>query len=157
MEEQKNSADASQTALMIHNQYIKDMSLEIPGAPHIFAELNHTPDVHIDISMGNKKLQDNDYEVTMTVKMDADINGKKLFIVELTYGAAVTVNVPAEHFEPVMYIELPRLLFPFVRSIVAGSLSAAGLPAIMISPIDFVAMYNAKKAREAANNNSKQG
>jgi len=156
MQEDKNNANNEQPALMIHSQYIKDLSLEIPMAPQIFAEMNQAPNVHIDISMGNKKLENNNYEVTLTAKMDADIKDKKLFIVELTYGAVATVNVPQEHFEPIMYIELPRLLFPFVRSIVANSLSAAGLPAMMISPIDFVAMYNAKKAKEAeqaANNN----
>ena len=156
MQEDKNNANNEQPALMIHSQYIKDLSLEIPMAPQIFAEMNQAPNVHIDISMGNKKLENNNYEVTLTAKMDADIKDKKLFIVELTYGAVATVNVPQEHFEPIMYIELPRLLFPFVRSIVANSLSAAGLPAMMISPIDFVAMYNEKKAKEAeqaANNN----
>lgn len=149
MEDNQNSVNAEQSALVIQSQYIKDMSLEIPLAPQIFAEMNQAPNVHIDISMGNRKLEGNTYEVTLTAKMDADLKDKKLFIVELTYGAVATVNVPQEHFEPIMYIELPRLLFPFVRSIVANSLSAAGLPAIMISPIDFVAMYNAKKAREA--------
>ena len=149
MENKQNSVNAEQAALVIHSQYIKDMSLEIPFAPQIFAEMNQTPNVHIDISMGNTKLEGNNYEVTLTAKMEADVNDKKLFIVELTYGAVATVNVPEEHFEPIMYIELPRLLFPFVRSIVANSLSAAGLPAMLISPIDFVAMYNAKKAKES--------
>lgn len=149
MEEKQNSVNAEQAALMIHSQYIKDLSLEIPMAPQIFGEMTQAPNVHIDISMGNKKLEGNNYEVTLTAKVNADVNDKKLFIVELTYGAAVAINVPEEHFEPVMYIEIPRLLFPFVRSIVANSLSAAGLPAMMISPIDFVAMYNAKKAKEA--------
>ena len=149
MEENKNSVNAEQAALVIQSQYIKDMSLEIPMAPQIFAEMNQAPNVHVDISMGNKKLEENVYEVTLTAKINADLKDKKLFILELTYGSVATVNVPQEHFEPVMYIELPRLLFPFVRSIIANSLSAAGLPAMMISPIDFVAMYNAKKAKEA--------
>ena len=149
MEEKQNTVNAEQAALMIHSQYIKDMSLEIPMAPQIFAEMNKAPNVKIDFSMGNKKLEGNNYEVTLTAKLNADVNDKKLFIVELTYGSVVTVNVPEEHFEPIMYIELPRLLFPFVRSIIANSLSAAGLPAMLISPIDFVAMYNAKKAKEA--------
>ena len=72
-----------------------------------------------------------------------------LFIVELSYAAVVSVNVPEEHLEPVLYIEMPRLLFPFVRSIIANSLSAAGLPPMLLSPVDFVALYNAKKAKEA--------
>ncbi|MBR1841491.1 MAG: protein-export chaperone SecB, partial [Alphaproteobacteria bacterium] len=41
------------------------------------------------------------------------------------------------------------LLFPFVRSAIANNLSAAGLPPIMLNPIDFVGLYNAKKAKEA--------
>ena len=145
----KEENNNGQPALMIHSQYIKDMSLEIPLAPEIFKEMNQAPDVHVDINMASKKLEDNAYNVSLTAKIDADIADKKLFIVELTYAAVATVNVPEESLEPVLFIELPRLLFPFVRSIIANSLSAAGLPPMMLSPIDFVALYNAKKAEEA--------
>ena len=146
---QKENNDNQQPALMIHSQYIKDMSLEIPLAPEIFKEMNQAPNIHVDINLASKKLEDNVYNVSLTAKVDADIADKKLFIVELTYAAVATVNVPQETLEPVLFIELPRLLFPFVRSIIANSLSAAGLPPIMLSPIDFVALYNAKKAQEA--------
>ena len=61
---------------------------------------------------------------------------------------SLTINVAPEHLEPVIYIEIPRLLFPFVRSIIANSLSEAGLPPMMLAPIDFVALYAAKKAKE---------
>lgn len=151
MENNETKVNAGQSALMIHSQYIKDMSLEIPLAPEIFKEMKQAPSVHVDFGMSHKKLEDGNYEISLTAKMDADIADKKLFILELTYGALVTINVPAEHLEPVMYIEIPRLLFPFARSIIANSLSQAGLPPMMLSPIDFVAMYNAKKAKEAEN------
>lgn len=146
---EKEANNNQQPALMIHSQYIKDMSLEIPLAPEIFKEMNQAPDIHVDINMSSKKLDDGAYNVSLTAKVDADIAGKKFFIVELTYAAVATVNVPEETLEPVLFIELPRLLFPFVRSIIANSLSAAGLPPMMLSPIDFVALYNAKKAEEA--------
>lgn len=144
-----NENSKTQAGLVIHSQYIKDMSLEIPLAPEIFKELNQAPDVQVDINMSSKKLDDGNYNVILTARMNADIKEKKLFIVELSYGAVASVNVPEEHLEPVLFIELPRLLFPFVRSIIANSLSAAGLPPVMLSPIDFVALYNAKKAKEA--------
>jgi len=127
--------------IMIHSQYIKDMSLEIPLAPEIFKEMNKNPNVNVDMGMNSKKMEDGNYNVTLTAKMNADIEGKTLFIVELSYAAVVSVNV--------LYIEMPRLLFPFVRSIIANSLSAAGLPPMLLSPVDFVALYNAKKAKEA--------
>ena len=138
-----------QPALVIQSQYIKDMSLEIPLAPAIFKEINQAPAINVDINIANNKLEENNYNVSLTAKINADLGDKKLFIVEITYACVAYVNVPAEALEPVLFIELPRLLFPFVRSAIANNLSAAGLPPIMLNPIDFVGLFNAKKAKEA--------
>ena len=146
-EENKNQ---QQPAIMIRSQYIKDMSLETPLAPEIFKEMNTQPQVHVDMGMKSEELEDGTNVVNLNVKMDADINGKKLFILELTYCANADINVTEEQKELVLMIELPRLMFPFVRSITASNLAAAGLPPLMLNPIDFVAMYQAKKAEENA-------
>ena len=141
----------AQPAIMIRNQYIKDMSLEIPFAPAIFKEINNNqPEIHVDMGMKSDVQEDGSYVVSLETKMDADVNGKKLFILELTYCSNLILNVPDEHKEPILMIELPRLMFPFVRSIVATSLANAGLPPLMLNPIDFAAMYQDKKAKEAA-------
>lgn len=152
-EEKKNTVNAEQPqGLMLHTQYIKDLSLELPFAPEIFKELSkQNPQVGIDINIANKPLEDDMYEVSLTAKINADVADKKLFILEVTYATLATVQVPAEHLEPVLYIELPRLLFPFVRNIVATNLTEAGLPPMLITPIDFVALYQARKAKEAEN------
>lgn len=148
MAEENNNQQ--QPAIMIRSQYIKDMSLETPLAPAIFKEINTQPQVHVDMGMKNEVQDDGSNVVSLEVKMDADINGKKLFILELTYCANADVNVPDEQKELVLMIELPRLMFPFVRSLIASNLAAAGLPPLMLNPIDFAAMYQAKKAEEAA-------
>ena len=141
----------AQPAIMIRNQYIKDMSLEIPFAPAIFKEVNNNqPEIHVDMGMKSDVQEDGSYVVSLETKMDADVNGKKLFILELTYCSNLTLNIPDEHKEPILMIELPRLMFPFVRSIVATSLANAGLPPLMLNPIDFAVMYQDKKAKEAA-------
>ena len=139
-----------QQGVMILSQYIKDMSVEIPLAPEIFREITAAPNVDVDLNMQHRQLEDGNYEVMLNTKLNADIDGKKVFIIELSYGAVAALNLPEDAIEPVLYIELPRLIFPFVRSIVANSLQAAGLPPILLSPIDFVSMYQAKKARENA-------
>lgn len=144
-----NENQQAKPAIMIRSQYIKDMSLEIPLAPEIFKDLTTQPQIHVDMNMKSEKQDDGSYVVSLITKMDADINDKKLFIVELTYAAQAEINVPEEQKEPVLMIELPRLMFPFVRSIISNALAQAGLPPIMLSPIDFVTLYNAKKAQEA--------
>lgn len=152
-EKKQNSVNAEQPeGLMLHTQYTKDLSLEIPYAPEIFKEIaKEAPKVSIDINIANKSLEDDMYEVSLTAKINADVADKKLFILELTYATLATIKVPAEHLEPILYIELPRLLFPFVRNIIATNLTEAGLPPMLITPIDFVALYQARKAKEAEN------
>ena len=152
-EKKQNSVNAEQPeGLMLHTQYTKDLSLEIPYAPEIFKEIaKEAPKVSIDINIANKSLEDDMYEVSLTAKINADVADKKLFILEITYATLATIKVPAEHLEPILYIELPRLLFPFVRNIIATNLSEAGLPPMLITPIDFVALYQARKAKEAEN------
>ena len=146
----------NQPGMLILSQYITDMSIEIPLAPEIFGEITDAPHVDVDISMTNRQIKGNNYEVLLNTKINADTNGKKVFIIELSYGAVATLNLPEEALEPVLYIELPRLIFPFVRTIVANSLQAAGLPPILLSPIDFVSMYQAKKAQEEADKTEKK-
>lgn len=150
-----NRVNAKQSTLVIRSQYIKDMSIELPLAPEIFAEMKQAPDVHVDINIQHREISDGSHEIVLNAKMDALVGEKKLFIVDLSYAANAEIDVPAEQLEPVLYIEMPRLLFPFVRSIVANSLSAAGLPPMLISPIDFVALYQAKKAKEEQNQSKK--
>lgn len=144
--EEKN--ETQQPGLIILSQYIKDMSIEIPLAPEIFKEITGAPEVQVDIHIEQRPFDDGAYEVLLNTTINAETNGKKLFIIELSYGAAVGLNLPSESIEPALYIEIPRLMFPFVRSIIANSLSASGLPPIMLSPIDFVALYQKRKAQE---------
>ena len=57
----ENDQNNQQPALVIHSQYIKDLSLEAPMAPEIFREMNKAPEVHVDINMENRKLDDGSY------------------------------------------------------------------------------------------------
>ena len=138
----------NQPAILINTQYIKDLSLEIPHASEIFREIKSAPEVQINVEVGYQTLENNFYNVELKLNMDGDVNHQKLFILELTYSAVVALNVPAEHLEPVLMIEIPRLIFPFARNVVTNCLVEGGLPPFMINPIDFVTMYNNRKNRK---------
>ncbi len=137
-----------QPAIMINTQYIKDLSLEIPFAPEIFRELTEAPHVDIHVDVDAQHMHDNYFNVNLSVKMDGSIKGKKLFILELLYAAVVSLNVPQEHVEPVLLVEIPRLLFPFARNVVTNCLVEGGLPPFMINPIDFAGMYHQRQQNQ---------
>ena len=77
------------------------------------------------------------------------------FIIEMAYAGIFSLNVPQEHLEPVLMIEAPHLLFPYAREAISSVMYNGGLTPIVLSPLDFVAMYKSRKAQgqNAANNN----
>ena len=142
--EQKNDAQdaAPEVSLGINSQYIKDLSLEIPHAPQIFKKMTTQPSLKVDVDITRENFEADNYAVNVTFHIEADIENEKLFILELTYGAYVTVKVPEGHVvAPILFIEVPRLIFPFARNVIAQCLMEGGLPPIMMNPIDFGALY----------------
>ena len=140
--------EQKQPAILIQNQYIKDLSMEIPHAPAIFKKLQGTnPKVNVEVNVEVEKLEEEKtFNVVLNVAVNGDVDDEKAFILELSYAAVVSLNIPEEHREPVLMMEIPHMIYPFARQIVANTMSNAGLPPLMLNPIDFMAMYNARKA-----------
>ncbi|HVH80134.1 MAG TPA: protein-export chaperone SecB [Stellaceae bacterium] len=130
-------ADTAQR-LIVNAQYIKDLSFENPRAPQSLTQQAAPPAVDINVDVNAQTLGQDAYEVVLTIKASAKTNNEALFILELVYGAVVTVrNVPREVLPPVLLVETPRLMFPFARNIVADATREGGFPPLMINPIDF--------------------
>lgn len=136
--------------LQVNMQYIKDLSFEIPGAPHSFIEMqgkNPEIPIHVDVNVAN--VGANAYEVVLHLKVEALLEGKALFILELAYAGVFTLNLPEEQIHPVLLIECPRLLFPFARQIIAEAVRGGGFPPLYIDPIDFGTLYQQRMAEVA--------
>lgn len=140
--------------IQINAQYVKDLSFEAPGLPAILSELKGAPAISVDIDVKVNKGGDKLYLVDLTIKARAEKpeDKKTVFLCELTYGGLVTLDVPAEHVEPILLVEIPHLLFPYARAIIANTTREAGLPPLQINPVDFAALYRQKIENRAAQN-----
>ena len=145
---QANTQQDKLPPILIHTQYIKDMSLEIPHAPEIFRELNSAPKIDVQVQVNAHHMHDQFHNVSLSYTLNGEINGKPLFVLELEYASVVSLNIPEEHIKPVLMVEIPRMLFPFVRSIVANAMIDAGLPPVMLNPIDFAAMLENREQND---------
>lgn len=126
-------------------QYIKDFSFENPNAPRSLAPQEKSPQISIQVNVGGNQIGDEDYVVDLTLEGKATIDNEVLFAFELVYGGVFRLRgVPTEHLHPTVMIELPRLLFPFARQIVADAVRNGGFPPLFIDPIDFSALYRQK-------------
>ena len=144
--EQLAAAEASlEQPIIINAQYTKDLSFEAPSAPGIFAELQgKQPNVNLNINVSATPVQDKVVEVILEAQAECKIGDKVVYILELEYAGVFTLNVPEEHLQPIMLIECPRLLFPFARNILADVTRDGGYPPLMLGPLDFAGMYQAK-------------
>ncbi len=147
MTSQPPNAPSSQQIPMqigVTAQYIKDLSFESPGAPQIFA-VQTQPELNLGVNIRTRPLNGS-HEVMLMLKLEAKTDGKPAFIAELSYGGVfVLPQVPEEQLKMMLLIECPRILFPFARSILIGTIREGGFPQILLSPIDFGALYQANK------------
>lgn len=127
-----------QQQLIINAQYIKDLSFENPRAPASLRQQATPPAVEINVDVKAQGLGPENYEAVLTIKASAKVQDEMLFIIELVYGAVVTLrNVAQEMISPILLVETPRLMFPFARNIIAETTRDGGFPPLMINPIDF--------------------
>lgn len=142
---------APSPSLNILAQYTKDLSFENPGAPRSLQARDKSPAININVNVNANPLSESDFDVVLTLNVDAKEDDKVVFAAELVYGGVFRITgFPQEHMLPVLFIECPRLLFPFARQIVADVTRNGGFPPLMIDPIDFAQMFTQRMAQEQA-------
>ena len=144
-----NGSAAESPSLNILAQYIKDLSFENPGAPRSLQARDKAPAININVNVNANPLSESEFDVILTLSADAKDGDKTLFHTELAYGGVFRVTgFPQEHMLPLLFIECPRLLFPFARQIIADATRNGGFPPLMIDPIDFAQMFTQRMAEE---------
>lgn len=137
----------------LQKMYVKDLSFENPNAPNIFLEQQNQPEVEVNLGLKNKKLQDDHYEILLSVTATVTNGGgddkKTLFIVEIEHGAVFLLkNIPAEHLPVVLSVDCPNLLFPYTRQILSQVSVDGGFIPFMMEPVNFLGLYQNAQQKE---------
>lgn len=132
-------------------QYLKDLSFESPNAPEVLTKLREKPEMKIDMNTRNRKV-DQGFEVELTMKAVcsyADIQG---YVVEVTYAAVVAVAQEAtDQVKAVLLnVEMPQLLFPYIRSLMSDLTAQGSFPPLVMQPLDFRQAFVKRLQQEAA-------
>jgi len=144
---QEEAIVAQDMPVTIHAQYIRDLSFENPSAPESLRPAANSPEMDINIGMDARKIEDKDiknlFEVVLNVRAAALRDKDPIFIAELQYGATVSVGeeVPEDNHHPLLLIEIPRMIFPFVRQIMSDITVQGGYPPLLLNPVDFHSLY----------------
>lgn len=164
MSEQTAAPSTPAPPLVVNIQYVKDLSFEVPNAPAVFTTLRTSPRVDLNLDVQARRIVDGQdvFEVMLSIRADgmeptADTAEQpaRVFLAELVYAGVFTLtNIPAESMEPILLVECPRILFPFARNILAEVTREGGFPPVLMQPIDFLALWQSRRAQAPAVGNA---
>lgn len=142
------SEQNSQPSFSIEKLFVKDLSLEVPNAPRIYLE-REAPQVEVSMNDSAQRVDDAYFEVVLTVTVTAKLQEKTVFLVEVTYGGVFQIrHVPERELGSVLGVTCPNILFPYVREVVSETIARAGFPPVILQPMNFEAIYQAKRQQE---------
>ena len=138
----------------IQRVYLKDLSLEQPNSPRILLE-QAQPQVEINLGVGAETISDGIYEVAVTATVTTRVADKTLFLVEAKQAGIFEIrNVPEDQLQPIIGIACPGIVYPYLRAIVSDVCTRAGFPPVVLSEVNFQAMYEAQREQSLAANGS---
>lgn len=143
-------AEQDQTPVFnIQRMYLKDLSLEQPNSPQILLE-QQQPKVDINLGMGAAGIADGIFEVTVTATVTTKIGERTLFLIEAKQAGIFEIrHVPAEQQQGILGIVCPQMIYPYLRAIVSDVCTRAGFPPILLTEVNFQAMFEAQQAQAA--------
>ena len=126
---------------MIQRIYVKDLSFETPNTPAVFQQ-QWEPELNLEINTTNTQLEENVYEVILTVT--ATVNNKKAaaFLVEVKQAGIFTIQGAPDHqLDHLLNSFCPNIFFPYAREAITSQVIRGSFPQLVLAPINFDALY----------------
>lgn len=133
----------------IEKIYVKDLSLENPGAPKSF-QITEAPQIEVGLRSRGEQIDPDVYECVLTLTVTARAGEQTVFLVEAAQAGVFGIRgVSPEQLQPVLAIHCPSVLFPYARETIADATMRAGFPPVHLAPINFEALYQQQIAQAA--------
>ena len=130
------------------SQFVKDLSFEKKEGFAYFTEedFKGKTDFSLNIEIENKQRDEQQIMVSLVINLEAKINQKTAFILEMTYcGLFKFPDVIEDLLEKQIKIECPKMLFPYIRRLISQIMIESGMPNIDIKNINFFDLYKTKQ------------
>ncbi|MEE4376384.1 MAG: protein-export chaperone SecB [Candidatus Competibacteraceae bacterium] len=125
----------------LHQVYLKDLSFEAPNSPMIAREQGQ-PEVKLQLGNASTMLSEGVYEIVLSLTVTATLGDKTLYLVEVKQAGLFSLKgFNEQQLEQLQNAYCPNTLFPFARETVASLIGKGGFPPLLLSPINFEALY----------------
>lgn len=146
-------AQAPTPVFNIQRMYLKDLSLEQPHAPQILLE-QQQPAVDINLGVSAEGVSDGIFEVCVTATVTTKVGDRTLFLIEAKQAGIFELrDLPGDQMQAILGIACPGMVYPYLRAIVSDICTRAGFPPVLLSEVNFQAMFEAQQQQLAAQGN----
>lgn len=138
---QESAAEAPKVEFSLQRIYLKDLSFEAPQGAEAFRR-QWKPQVQQDLGTKVKKLDNDHYDVTLSLTITVKDNEDTMYLVEVEQaGIFLIKGLQDQQLTAVLNTQCPNIIFPYVRETVDGVITKGTFPALMLPPINFDAVY----------------
>ena len=151
-ENQVNGAAEQQESAQFHIQriYTKDISFETPNSPEIFKK-EWKPEVKLDLDTRNSKLEDNVFEVVLSLTVTASLGEETAFLCEVQQaGIFAIAELEEGQMAHMLGAFCPNVLFPYARETVANLVNRGSFPQLNLAPVNVDALFGQYVQQRAA-------
>ena len=159
---QENAAAGEQAQtpqFNIQRIYTKDISFESPNAPSIFTK-EWKPEIKLDIDTATNKVDENLFEVTLSVTVTASMGEETAFLCEVQQAGIFMIgDMPEQNKAHMPGSFCPNTLFPYARETISNLVNRGTFPPLNLAPVNFDAIFAAymqKRAQQEAQQSSQQ-
>jgi preprotein translocase subunit SecB len=125
----------------LHQVYLKDLSFEAPNSPMIAREQGQ-PEVKLQLGNTATLLTEDVYEIVLSLTVTATLGDKTLYLVEVKQAGLFGLKgFNEQQLEHLQSAYCTNTLFPFARETIASLIGKGGFPPLLLSPINFEALY----------------
>ena len=139
-----------QPIFTIEKIYVKDLSVEVPGAPQVFLQ-GGEPQLEVQLNHKAQSIDGVLFDVALTVTVSAKSGDKTLFLVEVVQSGIFQLRgIPETDLGPVLGVVCPNVLFPYARETISDTVNRAGFPPVLLAPVNFDVLYQQQMAAVSA-------
>ena len=134
----------------LQRMYLKDLSFEAPMGAKAFRQ-QWKPQVNQELNTKTSKVEDNLFEVILTVTVTVKIEEETAFLVEVQQAGLFHVaGIEGQQLAQVLNTVCPNILFPYAREAIDNVALKGSFPALLLPPVNFDALFAQAMAQQQA-------
>ena len=135
------NTNQAQQQFAVQRVFLKDLSFESPQGAEIFRS-QWQPKINQDLNTKLNKLEDDVYEIVLTVTITAKSGEQNAFLVEVQQaGIFVLKGLNQQQLAHVANTTCPTILFPYAREVVDNVITKGSFPPLHLPPVNFEALF----------------